>query len=574
MRPLPLLLGVALGLGAIALAWTRAPHDADSPLAAGSGVAAREQGPSGGPVPTGAGTGSAPAPATAGDVEALRARALLLPVAGFDRRGLRDEFSDARTGHVHEALDLLAPRGTPVLAADDGFVAKLFTSARGGLTVYQFDPTQTYCYYYAHLDAYAPGLHEGATLDKGSLLGFVGTTGNSPPGTPHLHFAIFRLGPEKRWWQGTPIDPFPVWAQTGLAARAASGPRPVETPTASDSRPSPRAAAPAAGSRAPPAGRSTLRPTLAARPPPAPPTITPTTAPRVPPTTEPSTPPRIAPIPALRRLKCSSCGPTETIRDCSGSVRPSSSTQPIEREVELAAARRQARGPRTLDDALHAGARRDHDPAVGDDGTGDGRQDAVLRARGLRGERLLQPHLHLGTLGHRDLSIPPLAAARDVALQRTRVVAELLHLVALCADAVAVARVALVVPQLTLEPRHVAAQPVDALLQVRVARVARAQVLEALVEVVELVLQRLHVARRRRGGSLGARRSRQPEGGAEHGRSEYRFQHHVFSGGAAHRATPAPCVYRSKNDASDDGGTPVAVDRTSGGSLARPRRPQ
>jgi murein DD-endopeptidase MepM/ murein hydrolase activator NlpD len=214
---LPLLFGVALGLGAIALAWTRVPHGGARPLAAASGALALDQGPSGGPVPANAvsGAGGAPAPATASDVEALRARALLLPVAGFDRRGLRDEFADARTGHPHEALDLLAPRGTPVLAADDGFVAKLFTSARGGLTVYQFDPTQTYCYYYAHLDAYAPGLHEGATLGKGSLLGFVGTTGNSPPGTPHLHFAIFRLGPEKRWWQGTALDPFPVWAGRG-----------------------------------------------------------------------------------------------------------------------------------------------------------------------------------------------------------------------------------------------------------------------------------------------------------------------------------------------------------------------
>jgi murein DD-endopeptidase MepM/ murein hydrolase activator NlpD len=124
---------------------------------------------------------------------------------------LRDSFTAARAGHVHEALDILAPRGTRVRAVDAGRVANLFDSARGGLTVYQFDPTETFGYYYAHLDGYAPGLSEGDRLRKGSLVGYVGTTGNAPRGTPHLHFAVFKLGPDKRWSEGAPLNPFLLW---------------------------------------------------------------------------------------------------------------------------------------------------------------------------------------------------------------------------------------------------------------------------------------------------------------------------------------------------------------------------
>ena len=152
------------------------------------------------------------------DVERLRARGLLLPLPGLDARQLRDTFADARARGAHEAIDILAPRGTRVLAVEDGAVAKLFTSAGGGLTVYQFDPTSTYCYYYAHLDGYAPGLREGALLRRGDPVGFVGTTGNAPPGVPHLHFAIFRLGSPPRWWEGTPVNPYPIWVP-GAATR-------------------------------------------------------------------------------------------------------------------------------------------------------------------------------------------------------------------------------------------------------------------------------------------------------------------------------------------------------------------
>jgi murein DD-endopeptidase MepM/ murein hydrolase activator NlpD len=157
----------------------------------------------------------------ASDIETLARRGLAFPVAGFDPSRLMDNFAEKRGDRVHEAIDIPAPRGTPVLAVDDGPVQKLFVSRAGGNTVYQFDPTGTYCYYYAHLDAYAPGLAEGHVLRKGERVGFVGTSGNSPPNTPHLHFTIFKLDEDKRWWEGTPLNPFPLWAlgPTGAAGR-------------------------------------------------------------------------------------------------------------------------------------------------------------------------------------------------------------------------------------------------------------------------------------------------------------------------------------------------------------------
>ena len=144
-------------------------------------------------------------------VQILRSRSLRLPVDGVRRSDLRDTYTDRRAGaRAHEAIDIMAPRWTPVLAADDGTIEKLFTSKAGGLTVYEFDPTGTFCYYYAHLDAYADGVSEGRMVKKGDLLGYVGSTGNASPDAPHLHFSIFRLTPERHWWQGEPIDPYPV----------------------------------------------------------------------------------------------------------------------------------------------------------------------------------------------------------------------------------------------------------------------------------------------------------------------------------------------------------------------------
>jgi murein DD-endopeptidase MepM/ murein hydrolase activator NlpD len=154
----------------------------------------------------------APAVPSVGDLDRLRARQLLLPVQGYDVHQLRDNFAEKRGARVHEAIDMAAARGTPVLAVDDGVVQKLFTSAAGGLTVYEFDAEGSYAYYYAHLDRYAEGLHEGQTVRKGDRVGYVGTSGNAPPDTPHLHFTIFKLLPTRRWWEGTPINPYPLWA--------------------------------------------------------------------------------------------------------------------------------------------------------------------------------------------------------------------------------------------------------------------------------------------------------------------------------------------------------------------------
>ena len=144
-------------------------------------------------------------------VDELRARNLTLPVEGLKANQLRDTFNELRGAtRRHEALDVLAPRNTPVLAVEDGKIARLFQSDAGGITIYQFDPSETYVYYYAHLERYADGLKEGAAIKRGQVIGYVGTTGNAPRDTPHLHFAIFQMTSEKKWWQGTPIDPYSV----------------------------------------------------------------------------------------------------------------------------------------------------------------------------------------------------------------------------------------------------------------------------------------------------------------------------------------------------------------------------
>ncbi|MEG2804695.1 M23 family metallopeptidase [Stenotrophomonas sp.] len=136
---------------------------------------------------------------------------LLLPVQGVGPDQLQDTFTDARSeGRVHDAIDILAPAGTPVLAVADGTVEKLFSSERGGLTVYQFEPGGRYCYYYAHLERYAEGLAEKQVIRRGQVIGYVGSTGNASPDAPHLHFEIHRLGPEKHWWQGESLNPYPL----------------------------------------------------------------------------------------------------------------------------------------------------------------------------------------------------------------------------------------------------------------------------------------------------------------------------------------------------------------------------
>lgn len=147
----------------------------------------------------------------AGPGAAAAPSGLLLPVQGIAAAQLQDTFTDARSqGRVHDAIDILAAEGTPVLAVADGTIEKLFDSERGGLTVYQFEPGGTYCYYYAHLQRYADGLAEKQAVKRGDVIGYVGHTGNASPDAPHLHFEIHRLGPEKQWWKGESLNPYPV----------------------------------------------------------------------------------------------------------------------------------------------------------------------------------------------------------------------------------------------------------------------------------------------------------------------------------------------------------------------------
>lgn len=139
---------------------------------------------------------------------------LRMPIEGVSPERLKGGFSEHRAGHPHEADDILAPRNTPVHAVEDGTIAKLFYSkGGGGNTIYEFDPTGTYAYYYAHLERYADGLHEGDHVKQGQVIAYVGTSGNAPPNTPHLHFAVFQLDADRKWWHGRAVDPYPFFSQ-------------------------------------------------------------------------------------------------------------------------------------------------------------------------------------------------------------------------------------------------------------------------------------------------------------------------------------------------------------------------
>lgn len=131
------------------------------------------------------------------------------PIHGLALADLQDTFGDFHNGHRHEAIDILEPKGTPVLAVVPGTIRKLFFSQRGGITIYEFDEVGVYCYYYAHLERYAEGLREGKQVKRGAVIGFVGSTGNASALLPHLHFAITELGADRKWWKGAPVNPFP-----------------------------------------------------------------------------------------------------------------------------------------------------------------------------------------------------------------------------------------------------------------------------------------------------------------------------------------------------------------------------
>jgi peptidoglycan LD-endopeptidase LytH len=143
------------------------------------------------------------------DLDYLRRRALLIPVSGVTAKQLRNTYDDARSqGRQHNAIDIIAPQGAPVVAVDDGPIIKLFQSDRGGITLYQLDPSGKYAYYYAHLSRYADGIVEGKQLKRGEVLGFVGDTGNAGAGNFHLHFEVTKLVAPRKWYGGVPLNPY------------------------------------------------------------------------------------------------------------------------------------------------------------------------------------------------------------------------------------------------------------------------------------------------------------------------------------------------------------------------------
>jgi peptidoglycan LD-endopeptidase LytH len=141
---------------------------------------------------------------------------LRVPIDDASVDSFKGGFSERRGERQHEAVDILAPRNAPIHAVEAGSIAKLFVSKQGGLTIYQFDPTGRLCYYYAHLERYAPGLKEGDTVEQGQVIGYVGTTGNAPPNTPHLHLAVFEVGADHKWWKGRAIDPYLVFKDRAI----------------------------------------------------------------------------------------------------------------------------------------------------------------------------------------------------------------------------------------------------------------------------------------------------------------------------------------------------------------------
>lgn len=164
------------------------------------------------PVPANPATAGAPAADLA---TLLREKQLMVPVAGVSPARVPDSFTARRGARIHSALDIMAPRGTPVLSADFGRVFKLRSNNLGGITVYALDPTERLVYYYAHLERYADGLSEGQRLQPGDVIGYVGTTGNAPPNAPHLHFQVLQYRGNGRWWDGDPLNPHPYLARPG-----------------------------------------------------------------------------------------------------------------------------------------------------------------------------------------------------------------------------------------------------------------------------------------------------------------------------------------------------------------------
>ncbi len=169
----------------------------------------------------------APPPAAVADAkpptpdELLARRRLVVPVKGTSPARLQDSFEARRgMGRKHEAIDIMAPWGTPVLAADDGRIEKISSNRAGGLAIYHVDPSGRFVYYYAHLAGYAEGLKEGQAVQRGDVIAYVGATGNANRKAPHLHFAVLLLTTQKRWWGGEAINPYPALAQAAAVTTA------------------------------------------------------------------------------------------------------------------------------------------------------------------------------------------------------------------------------------------------------------------------------------------------------------------------------------------------------------------
>jgi murein DD-endopeptidase MepM/ murein hydrolase activator NlpD len=156
-----------------------------------------------------------PAPETQTTANFVGQVELIIPVAGVRADQLIDTFDDARSeGRVHDAIDIIAPAGTPVLAAINGKILKLFQSDRGGITIYQLSADEKTVYYYAHLQSYANGLIEGSVVRQGDVIAYVGDTGNAGVGNYHLHFSISAVSDPKRYWEGSNINPYPLLRST------------------------------------------------------------------------------------------------------------------------------------------------------------------------------------------------------------------------------------------------------------------------------------------------------------------------------------------------------------------------
>lgn len=202
MTRLALAVGFVLGVGCVNI---RAPIDAESRLPAVIVT-----------TPEGRAAPVRPEikPMTGSDSAYFRAYPLMVPVEGVEPRRLRDTFHETRSGsRIHMATDILAMRGTPVLSASDGRIIKLASGGAGGIAIYVADASGRYLHYYAHLDGYAPGVREGLQVREGQVIGFVGTTGNAPPNTPHLHYQVMKS--DKDYWSGTPIDVRPFMTKPG-----------------------------------------------------------------------------------------------------------------------------------------------------------------------------------------------------------------------------------------------------------------------------------------------------------------------------------------------------------------------